>query len=442
MSPGAGGRRSCLLAAALLAAGAALASPAAARAEEPVVRAVMCSSVFCPHCRVVREQTLPPLAALYGPRLKVLVLDTTTPLGRDLCGAAYDRFGIVRRAVPMLILGDTVLMGSDDIPRRLPGLIEESLARGGAPWPDIPGLAEALGSEVSLAGPAAPPTAPPLIARAEPPPPPAPPQAVAASPAVASAAAGRQETAPPAAEARGQGGRLPAAGPSVPPLPAPDAAPETAPAAPAAQPPAATSGPSIVELGGAGSAGPLQLFARDPVGNGLAVVVLVGMVAAVAVAAFRFRRLRPLAGRARLLVPLLALVGLGVAAYLAHVEVSEVEAVCGPVGDCHAVQQSEYARLFGLLPIGVLGVLGYLAILAAWALHLRARPRLSALAGQALAAMGAFGVLFSAYLTFLEPFVIGATCMWCLSSAVVMTALFLLTLPLARPRPEPREENS
>ena len=36
------------------------------------------------------------------------------------------------------------------------------------------------------------------------------------------------------------------------------------------------------------------------------------------------------------------------------------------------------------------------------------------------------GVLFSVCLTFLEPFVIGATCAWCLSSAVIMTLLLLL----------------
>ena len=48
----------------------------------------------------------------------------------------------------------------------------------------------------------------------------------------------------------------------------------------------------------------------------------------------------------------------------------------------------------------------------------------------ALLAMAAFGTLFSIYLTFLEPFVIGATCAWCLTSAVVMTLLMLLA---ARP---------
>ena len=39
--------------------------------------------------------------------------------------------------------------------------------------------------------------------------------------------------------------------------------------------------------------------------------------------------------------------------------------------------------------------------------------------------MAFFGVLFSIYLTFLEPFVIGATCMWCISSAIFQTIIFL-----------------
>jgi len=46
--------------------------------------------------------------------------------------------------------------------------------------------------------------------------------------------------------------------------------------------------------------------------------------------------------------------------------------------------------------------------------------------------MTAFGTLFSIYLTFLEPFVIGATCAWCLSSAIIMTLLIWLALPSSR----------
>ena len=109
-------------------------------------------------------------------------------------------------------------------------------------------------------------------------------------------------------------------------------------------------------------------------------------------------------------------------------EVTQVAAVCGPVGDCNTVQQSEYARLFGILPIGALGLIGYAAIIAAWWIERRGHAPLDRLAAFALVIMALGGTLFSIYLTFLEPFVIGASCAWCLTSAILMTALLLLTV--------------
>jgi uncharacterized membrane protein len=49
-----------------------------------------------------------------------------------------------------------------------------------------------------------------------------------------------------------------------------------------------------------------------------------------------------------------------------------------------------------------------------------------------LASVGVFvtaviGVLFSIYLTFLEPFVIKEVCVWCLASAVIMTLILLVS---------------
>ncbi|MBN1440268.1 MAG: hypothetical protein JW929_12745 [Anaerolineales bacterium] len=169
---------------------------------------------------------------------------------------------------------------------------------------------------------------------------------------------------------------------------------------------------------------------RDPAGNAVSVAVLAGMLASLAAAAVRIRSLLagfPPAGRG-VLTPALCVVGLFVAGYLAYVEVFRVEAVCGPVGDCNTVQTSSYARLFGILPIGVLGVFGYGAILASWIVSQTASGRLADLAAAAGFAMSLFGNLFSIYLTFLEPFVIGASCLWCLTSAVLMTALFWASL--------------
>jgi uncharacterized membrane protein len=121
----------------------------------------------------------------------------------------------------------------------------------------------------------------------------------------------------------------------------------------------------------------------------------------------------------------LALAGIGVAAYLAYVETSQVAAVCGPVGDCNEVQASPYARLLGV-PVGVIGLLGYGAIVAAWAAWRFTGGTLARLAPLAIFAMALFGVLFSIYLTYIELGVILAICIWCLTSAVVMAAILVL----------------
>ena len=102
-------------------------------------------------------------------------------------------------------------------------------------------------------------------------------------------------------------------------------------------------------------------------------------------------------------------------------------AVCGPIGDCNTVQQSPYAMLFGVIPIGALGIVGYAAMLVAWGTLQWGQGQIRRLAAAALVGMALFGTLFSIYLTFLEPFVIGASCMWCLTSGLSITlVLFAL----------------
>ena len=166
-------------------------------------------------------------------------------------------------------------------------------------------------------------------------------------------------------------------------------------------------------------------FGNDPAGNSLAVVVLVGMAASLVAVPIMIGK--GLLGSPPVwLVPVLAVVGIGVSTYLGSVEATGADAVCGPVGDCNAVQQSEYASIFGV-PIGILGVVGYGLLLAGWVVSRVVKGKPADL-GRILAGAIAFGgTLFSIYLTFLEPFVIGATCMWCLTSAVAITALLWAT---------------
>jgi uncharacterized membrane protein len=177
-----------------------------------------------------------------------------------------------------------------------------------------------------------------------------------------------------------------------------------------------------------------------PVSDGfaLAIAIMIGMVGALVYAGVSVIRRQPdrnvqvSAPWRDIAFVTLTVIGLGVAGYLAYVETQTVAAVCGPVGDCNAVQSSPYARLFGVLPIGVLGVIGYVAILIAWLWGRLRSDRLAEAAPVIVFGLTVFGVLFSVYLTFLEPFVIGAVCAWCLTSAIVMTLLMLITLPPAR----------
>ncbi|HEV8152690.1 MAG TPA: vitamin K epoxide reductase family protein [Solirubrobacteraceae bacterium] len=123
--------------------------------------------------------------------------------------------------------------------------------------------------------------------------------------------------------------------------------------------------------------------------------------------------------RLRLAVLVLALVGLGIAGYLTYVHYAELEPVCGLGGDCERVQTSDYADLAGI-PVALLGLVGYALILASLAIP----GELGLVAGATFALVG-FG--FSAYLTYREVATIDAICTWCVASAVVMSALAVVT---------------
>ncbi|MEA2008929.1 MAG: vitamin K epoxide reductase family protein [Chloroflexota bacterium] len=170
-------------------------------------------------------------------------------------------------------------------------------------------------------------------------------------------------------------------------------------------------------------------FQQDIAGNSLSVVVLLGMIASLVILGMNFDK-RPtsnLASQYQWLIPVLAVIGLGIAGYMSFVEATQTEAVCGPVGHCNEVQQSSYATLFGFLPVGFLGLGGGVIILLTWILQNYGPEKWRQLTSTALWGLTLFGTLFSIYLTFLEPFVIGASCLWCLSSAVIMTLLLWLS---------------
>ena len=169
-----------------------------------------------------------------------------------------------------------------------------------------------------------------------------------------------------------------------------------------------------------------ERFNQDPLANSLSVIVLGGMLYSV----YKMLGLYYSSGRKQTpdfpewVIPVVALIGLGVAIYLSFIEVSHAEAFCGPVGNCNLVQQSDYSKLFGVIPVGILGTIAYVILLVAWAVQRFGREDVRRQAVQLMWLVTVGGTLFSIYLTFLEPFVIGATCIWCITSAIAMTALF------------------
>lgn len=145
--------------------------------------------------------------------------------------------------------------------------------------------------------------------------------------------------------------------------------------------------------------------------------------------------------RLRRLMIVLAGVGLAVATYLTVVHYVGFSALActggGAHSSCQTVQSSQWSELAGI-PVALLGLIGYIGILGSLLVRDREATRLATLG------LTTIGFGFSAYLTYREAASIHAYCEWCLSSAVIMTILFLCAVsryliggPRGRPASEP-----
>jgi uncharacterized membrane protein len=128
-----------------------------------------------------------------------------------------------------------------------------------------------------------------------------------------------------------------------------------------------------------------------------------------------------------MLAALIALAGVFVALYLALYKLGYIGSLACSLGSCETVQTSRWATLFGV-PVAMWGVVFYGVVLAVCLAGLGATLADSKRVSQLLVVMSATGVLFSLWLTYLELFVIHAICMYCVVSAVLVTALFVVTL--------------
>jgi len=128
------------------------------------------------------------------------------------------------------------------------------------------------------------------------------------------------------------------------------------------------------------------------------------------------------------LMRLLCLVGIGVSAYLTWTHLAHQSVACGQSQDCDIVQQSVYSEVAGI-PLALLGLMAYVALFALTLLQARIPDPWDDYVPLAIFGISLIGMLYSAYLTYLELFVIHAICRWCVCSAIIITAIFLLSLP-------------
>jgi uncharacterized membrane protein len=365
--------------------------------EKPIARALLFYSPTCGHCHQVITEVLPPLFEQYGDQFLILGIDVSTEYGSTLFGATIEQTGFPEEqaGVPFLVIGDKIMFGSVQIPEELPGLLEESLAGDGIAWPELPAIQEFLLTQgfINADGQDSTPTPLPATPTIEPTAPAETPAETVLLEPTATKAPEPTSTEEPAPE---------------PILLVTD------------QPLPETFWETLVFR-----------FNHDRTANTIAVIVLLFLIGVVVYIAIHFMRASVLKTWPDWVLPVLLVIGLGIAGYLATIETTGAKAICGPVGDCNAVQESKYATLFGFLPVAILGIIGYLVIGAAWLVGKKTSGQVQFLSKIVMFLAALFGLLFFIYLTFLEPFVIGATCAWCISSAIIMALINLFTLPVA-----------
>lgn len=114
------------------------------------------------------------------------------------------------------------------------------------------------------------------------------------------------------------------------------------------------------------------------------------------------------------LIFILSLLGLGISSFLFYEYNMAGSIFCPTGGGCDIVRASPYSLFLGI-SIPILGIVFYLAMAV-----------LSVLRSYTLQLLGSVvGVGFGIYLTFLEIFVIGAICFWCVLSFTISLAILL-----------------
>ncbi len=128
-----------------------------------------------------------------------------------------------------------------------------------------------------------------------------------------------------------------------------------------------------------------------------------------------------------MIVAALALAGIFLALYLLLYKLGMIGALTCSVGSCETVNTSKWATFIGI-PVAGWGVAWYLATFVIAVVSIQGRYADSPSISIVMILMTASGLIFSAWLTYLELFVIHAICQWCVVSAILVLVMFILSV--------------
>ena len=134
-----------------------------------------------------------------------------------------------------------------------------------------------------------------------------------------------------------------------------------------------------------------------------------------------------------MIVAALALAGIFISLYLTLYKIGVIGELSCSIGSCETVNTSRWAT-FLHLPVALWGLLFYIDVFVISLLGTTRSFENESLLSLLLVAEAAIGVLFSAWLTYLELAVIHAICVWCVTSAVLVMAIFFVSIADYRER--------
>jgi uncharacterized membrane protein len=126
-----------------------------------------------------------------------------------------------------------------------------------------------------------------------------------------------------------------------------------------------------------------------------------------------------------MIVAALALAGIFISLYLTLYKLGVIGELTCSIGSCETVNTSKWST-FLRLPVAAWGLLFYAEVFVISLVGTMPRLENEPFVSILLVAEAAVGVLFSAWLTYLELAVIHAICIWCVTSACIVLAILFV----------------